>query len=91
MEDEYAYPFCMFGVVKTGEAFEVVLVVKARWGEGGGGMGPGPYILVTFRDTSSLRVRHLSEFSLHLVPRYTCEHISVPAYAHSQRISFEGV
>lgn len=34
-----AYSFCMFGVVKTGEAFGVVLVVKARWGERGEGWG----------------------------------------------------
>lgn len=31
----------MFGVVKTGEAFEVVLVVKARWGREGKKDGAG--------------------------------------------------
>lgn len=41
MEDESAYSFCMFGVVKTGEAFEVVLVVKARWGREGKKDGAG--------------------------------------------------
>lgn len=34
LEDRSAYSFCMVGVVKTGEAFGVVLVVKRR---GGGG------------------------------------------------------
>lgn len=33
LEDGSAYSFCMVGVVKTGEAFGVVLVVKGEVGE----------------------------------------------------------
>lgn len=51
MEDKSAYSFCMFGVGKTGEAFGSCVGCKGEVGEKRGGMGPGPYILVTFRDT----------------------------------------
>lgn len=41
----------MFEVVKIGEAFGSCVGCKEVGGEERGGMGAGPYILVTFRDT----------------------------------------